>query len=368
MMFGRRKALDALRRELEKAHGRSAGAESALAELARERDALREQLSAIESRRALTESVLQNLTGFGESMGALRQSFSDLTGILEGNRTASEQAARDSAANRGALEGIVGRLGLMNAQIATAASEVASLKTDAGRIDSFIGLIEGVSEQTNLLSLNASIESARAGAAGRGFAVVATEVRALAHRTGEATGQIRELVEEIQARTGEADQRMRRNAADAASLSSEADEVLGRTGRLLELARDTGDAASLAAALSEVELANLEELEIKLSVYRALLGLVEIDPDSLPGEADCRLGRWYYHGLGEVLFAGIEGFRALEAPHRAVHQQARAALTAFYAGRQEAALSALMAMERANLDVMSRLRAVVRLGAAGRGA
>lgn len=63
-------------------------------------------------------------------------------------------------------------------------------------------------------------------------------------------------------------------------------------------------------------------------------------------------------------FASAEGFRALEEPHRDVHPQAKAAVNHFHAKRHEEALTALAAMERANLDVMSRLRLALRGSAA----
>ncbi|MBW8351413.1 methyl-accepting chemotaxis protein [Bacillus sp. IITD106] len=93
-----------------------------------------------------------------------------------------------------------------------AAEKIYSLGQKSAQIDQIVNLISEIANQTNLLSLNATIEATRAGEHGRGFLVVANEVRKLAEKTAESTFQIRDIIETILLETNQAVQSMTRGA------------------------------------------------------------------------------------------------------------------------------------------------------------
>ncbi|MCK6489840.1 MAG: Cache 3/Cache 2 fusion domain-containing protein [Planctomycetes bacterium] len=128
------------------------------------------------------ESVSGNVTSFAAAVEQLNSSIKEIA-------VNAQQAAQ--AAGQGAITGD------------KAAAGIDALARLSGEIGSIIQLINGIAEQVNLLSLNASIEAASAGEAGRGFAVVAGEVKELARRTQAASAEVSDKIAAIQKGVGE---------------------------------------------------------------------------------------------------------------------------------------------------------------------
>lgn len=333
---------------------------------------LRERNSSLDEARnqlGLNRRLMSGLGQFGSSLSALKDSFGELSQMLGSRRNDALTTRDESGQVRDSMASLVGRLDAARHSAACSAGEMESLESETRDITSLVDVIDGVSDQTSLLALNASIEAARAGEHGRGFSVVATEVRNLAFRAGEATKEIEGAIGRVRAQTEGVAAASRAGSEEMEPLAIEAESARARLMTLTDMADTSSDALDDAALLAEIELANLEELEIKLTVYQVLAGLSDQTADSLPDETECQFGQWYYQGGGRQSYAGRADFRAIEEPHRLVHVYARKAVLAHHEGRFGESLKALEAMEANNLDVMTRLRRVIwHSGAASRAA
>jgi len=153
-------------------------------------------------------------------------------------RNASETAVQTREANTisGRLADMVERsvasTQAVAGEIGSANEAMETLAERTSDIGSVLDVIQEIAEQTNLLALNAAIEAARAGEQGRGFAVVADEVRNLARRTQDATGEISSMIEGLQSDSGVAVSAMRTGLEKVKSNVAEAEsskEALAET-------------------------------------------------------------------------------------------------------------------------------------------
>nr|WP_027619804.1 methyl-accepting chemotaxis protein [Pseudomonas sp. Pse1] len=155
----------------------------------------------------------------------------------------------------------------LSAMLSTSSSNIESLNSKTVNIGQILEVITSISQQTNLLALNAAIEAARAGEAGRGFAVVADEVRNLAHRTQESAQQVQTMIEELQVGARESVSTMgdsQRHSQDSVEIANLAGERLNSvTVRIGEI---DGMNQSVATATEEqtavVESINMDITEI----------------------------------------------------------------------------------------------------------
>lgn len=192
--------------------------------------------SAVESTRGTAKQLItarerqeQEITKAGQAITGMANSVRKVSVSAVNSADVAKKSVDIASKGANAVQDIISGMDTIREQVQETSKRIKRLGESAQEIGEIVSLIDDISNQTNILALNAAIQSAMAGDAGRGFAVIADEIQRLAERSGNATKQIEAIVKTIQGDTNEAVSSMEESTSgvvSGAKIAKKAGEAL----------------------------------------------------------------------------------------------------------------------------------------------
>ncbi|MFT4248268.1 MAG: methyl-accepting chemotaxis protein [Pseudomonas sp.] len=223
----------------------------------------------------LAEAAGHQASQIGTASERINEIASSIEQVSRNSSESAEVAQRSvviAAEGAGVVRETIHGMDQIRDQIQETSKRIKRLGESSQEIGSIVELINDISEQTNILALNAAVQAASAGEAGRGFAVVADEVQRLAERTSGATRRIEGLVQAIQADTNEAVTSMEQTTSEVVSgarLAEDAGTALTEIERVSNALNDLIKNISIAAHQQATAATDITQT---MSVIRQITG------------------------------------------------------------------------------------------------
>ncbi|MBV7528162.1 Methyl-accepting chemotaxis protein McpU [Pseudomonas fluorescens] len=226
-------------------------------------DASNSSMSNFDDQSTRTNSVAAAINQLGAAAQEIAHNASD----------ASQQAssARQQAEDgRQVVQRTIEVMNELSGKISASCANIEVLNDKTVNIGQILEVIKGISQQTNLLALNAAIEAARAGEAGRGFAVVADEVRSLAGRTQASALEIQQMIEELQVGARESVTTMTESQRHSEESVTIANLAGSRLGSVTQRIGEIDNVNQSVAAATEEQTAVVEALNVDITQINTL--------------------------------------------------------------------------------------------------
>jgi len=262
-----------------------------------------------------TANLLSNLK-------ANQNDLINITGQMEKVEVIATNTGNSADESLATVDTISHALTDINENIHSVTSVIDALINDSRKVTDSLSMITGIADQTNLLALNASIEAARAGEYGRGFAVVADEVKSLSEHTKNAALEVSKTLASFNNRVNEMHTQASSSADLSQNITEQVDSFKEQFSGLSSSAKESIRYISYAKDKTFALLTKLDHIIYKQNGYLA----IENNNNCPQAEAinvdnhHCRLGKWYYEGLGYDLFRQTSAYVQLSNPHHEVHQ------------------------------------------------
>jgi len=227
-------------------------------------------------------------------------------GMANRSRESSEVAHRSVAiAHSGSqmVQQTIRGMDTIRDQIQETSKRIKRLGESSQEIGDIVELINGIAEQTNILALNAAIQSASAGGAGRGFAVVADEVQRLAERATNATRRIEMLVQNIQADTSEAVVSMEATTSEVVSGAEKAEDAGEALMRIETVSKD------LSSLIEDISQEAQAQSEVATQIARQMISIRDVSIRTSEGSNQTALSMGRLADLVSKLSDSVADFK-----------------------------------------------------------
>jgi len=237
-------------------------------------------------------SVLQ----MAQSINEVSQSAAQSARVAQQSLATAEKGAQS-------VQNQIAGMHEIRAQIQDTSKRIKRLGESSLEIGDIVELIADITEQTNILALNAAIQAASAGEAGRGFTVVAEEVQRLAERSGEATKQIDAIVKTIQADTQDAVAAMEKSTVGVVEGTKLSDTAGGALDEIRRVSRELAELIGAISAQTQMQSASVTE------VTHGMQGILQITEETTEGTKQTNVSIGQLTKLASELRSSVAGFK-----------------------------------------------------------